>query len=363
MPDDPSGPCDVLHVVSYPLARGAETYARSLVDELNRSSSRRHCLLTLFAGESDAIRPDVALDVERGWGRRLGLSPTAAWRLRREVAKRRPVAVVAHGGEPAKYAALALPASIPFVYLMIGSAHPLLENPVRRAVRRFYMGRAAAVVAVSSFLAREAESELGLEEGQVRVIPNGREPSIFRPLPSEEDSAPHVVFVGHLDVQKRPALFVAIIADLRRRGHELTAAMIGGGLPSRDLELQAGLAEVDILGERDDIPDLLAAADVLLLTSRPPEGMPGVLIEAGLCGLPVVSTDVPGAADVVEDGVTGFVVGVDDEKGLADSVEHLIADREVRSRMGKAARVRCVEMFSIQSSAKLWEDVLSDVVE
>lgn len=337
-------------------------YARSLVDELNRATPRRHSLLTIFAAESEGVRSDLALDVGRAGGRRLGLSPTAILRLRRLVERSRPAAIVAHGGEPAKYAALAMPVDIPFVYLVIGSTHPLLENPIRRAIRRLYVDRASAIVAVSAFLARQVESELGLEDGEVRIIPNGRDPRAYEVRRSEPSALPHVVLVGHLDEQKRPELFVETIAEIKRRGHEVTAAIIGGGTPPDRLEERAAAHGVELLGERDDVPELLAAADVLLLTSRPPEGMPGVLIEAGLAGIPAVSTDVPGAGEVIEDGVTGFIVGVDDSRGMADALERLIADRDVRLSMGDSARSRCVEHFSIRSSARLWDEVLASVL-
>jgi glycosyltransferase involved in cell wall biosynthesis len=86
-----------------------------------------------------------------------------------------------------------------------------------------------------------------------------------------------------------------------------------------------------------------------------------VLIEAGLAGLPVVTTDVPGARDVVVDGVTGRIVAVDDEGGLADAVESLLVDPASRASMGQAARERCLSEFSLDASARAWERVLLDM--
>ena len=97
----------MLHVLPYDLARGAQRYARALVDELD-SADERHLILTLFAAEPAQLRPDIRLDVPQGPMRRLGLDLRALRGLRREVRRIRPEVVVAHGGEPAKYAALAL---------------------------------------------------------------------------------------------------------------------------------------------------------------------------------------------------------------------------------------------------------------
>jgi glycosyltransferase involved in cell wall biosynthesis len=110
-----------------------------------------------------------------------------------------------------------------------------------------------------------------------------------------------------------------------------------------------------LLGERHDVPELLRSSDILLFTARPPEGMPGVLIEAGLSGLPVVSTRVPGAAEVIDDGVTGRLVDVDDITGMVSAVRYLLADDEGRAQMGQWARERCSSLFSFEATADKWE--------
>ena len=75
---------------------------------------------------------------------------------------------------------------------------------------------------------------------------------------------------------------------------------------SRSPRLATGLP-IEVLGRRSDVPEILSQADVFLFTSlEEGEGMPGVLIEAGFAGLPVVTTEVPGARTVIEDGVDRF---------------------------------------------------------
>jgi glycosyltransferase involved in cell wall biosynthesis len=87
--------------------------------------------------------------------------------------------------------------------------------------------------------------------------------------------------------------------------------------------------------------------------------MPGVLIEAGMCGLAIVTTAVPGARDVVEDGRTGIIVGVDDRDGLIEAVDRLVTDRSLREEMGKGARDRCATHFTLLASARLWDELLA----
>lgn len=349
---------DILHLVSYDVSRGAERYARSLVDALNRRGPHRHHLMTLFRGDEASLDADFALDVPRSTLRRVGFDPRVIRRMRRAVRDLAPRAVVAHGGEPAKYAAFALGGSAPYAYLVIGSTHPKLGNPIRRAIRRIYLSRAAAIVAVSASLAAELAAESPSVAVRTRVIPNGRDPDTYRPGSGERGTSPRVLFIGHLEEQKRPLLFVEVIGELRRRDLAVTAMIVGDGPMRADVEQRARSVGVEVLGARDDVPALLADADLLVATSRPPEGLPGVLIEAGLSGVAAVTTDVPGARDVVEDGVTGLVVPVEDQARLVDSVGSLLEDPDRRNAMGRAARERCLELFTLDATTEEWDEVI-----
>ncbi len=89
--------------------------------------------------------------------------------------------------------------------------------------------------------------------------------------------------------------------------------------------------------------------------------MPGVLIEGGLAGLAVVTTRVPGAAEVVIDGETGFVVPVDDLPALVHACRSLVLDAALRTRFGAAGRERCMREFSLDASIGKWRELLSSV--
>jgi glycosyltransferase involved in cell wall biosynthesis len=111
------------------------------------------------------------------------------------------------------------------------------------------------------------------------------------------------------------------------------------------------------------VATILRGADVFVFSSLPTgEGMPGVLIEAGLSGLPVVASAVPGVRTIVEDAVTGFVVDADDGAAMVQSVARLLDDPELRHRMGGAARRRCVERFSLDAVAACWWGFLEPLV-
>lgn len=339
-------PGGVLHVVPSDVLRGAQVYARALRDALDDPATSAHVVVSLFEGETAAPPSDITLGVPSGPLRRLGLDPRAALGLRREMRDLGVDVVVAHGGEPLRYVAAVAPRRCRIVYLRIG-VHGTLPFGQRAALRRVQHA-----LAVSSAAADDLRALTGRT---VEVIPNGRDPRPFAQPATRGAEPPQLLFVGHLDPDKQPLRFVELVAGLRARGIEVRAAIVGDGPLAG--AVRAAADGIEVLGHRTDVPALMLGADVLVMTSRPPEGMPGVLIEAALAGLPIVTTDVPGGRDVVEDGVSGFVVPVDDADALRERVASLLTDRARREAMGAAARARAAA-FTLDATVDRWRSIL-----
>jgi glycosyltransferase involved in cell wall biosynthesis len=111
---------------------------------------------------------------------------------------------------------------------------------------------------------------------------------------------------------------------------------------TRELGLEAN---VTLLGRRNDVAALMSCSSLLLLTSTH-EGMPNVVMEAQLLGLPVVATRAGGTADLVLDGVTGSLRPIGDVRGLANACLSILNDPELRRRMGEAGRMHMAQDFS-----------------
>lgn len=348
----------VLHVLPVDLARGAQIYARQLADVLDQPGER-HRVLAIFASEPGPLHPDLCLGVPDGRWRAAGADPVAVLRLRRALAREAPGVVVAHGGESLKYVAAATPARVPVVYYKIGTSVGM-ANPARRWLYRALASRTAVVAAVSEETAAEARVQFG---GRVVVVPNGRDPAPYIQRMPRAGEPPCLLFVGHVTASKRPGWFLEVVAALRRRPAAFDAMLVGDGPLLEGLRGDAVALGVELLGTRGDIPELLAESDVFVFTSEPgSEGMPGVLIEAGLGGVATVTTDVPGAGTVVDHGTTGFVVPTDDLAGLVACAARLIEDAALRDRMGRAARARCLERFSLDASAARWRQLLDPLL-
>ena len=172
----------------------------------------------------------------------------------------------------------------------------------------------------------ECRDLLGVPAARLVLVPNGRDPDEFHPASDAGTrKIPVVSFVGAFTDQKRPDRFVEVVAALRARGLEFRALAVGDGPLSGSLSPAAAAAGVELLGARGDVADVLKGTDVLVFPSLPlGEGMPGVLIEAGLSAVPVVATSVPGVDAIVADGETGCVVGVDDFDALVDATAGLL---------------------------------------
>jgi glycosyltransferase involved in cell wall biosynthesis len=305
------------------------------------------------------VELDLALRHPAGNRNAQGFEPRLALRLRRVLAGLDPAAVVAHGGDAMKYA---LPANIgtgrPLIYCVIGT-YAGRSTRIRLWPWKRVMTRADLVVAVGEEVLDECTGQFGVAGPRAVLIPNGRDASLFTPRSEPAEAGDlTLIFVGALTPQKRPDLFMEVAGRLRAAGRPLRAIMVGDGPLARTLAPLAAAHGVELLGPRSDVPELLRQADLFVFTSLPTgEGMPGVLIEAGLSGLPAVSTSVPGAAAVLCDGSSGIIVD-DSVASIASAVGELMDSPDQRIAMGMSARIRCESEFSLDLMAQRWRDAL-----
>jgi glycosyltransferase involved in cell wall biosynthesis len=194
------------------------------------------------------------------------------------------------------------------------------------------------------------------DAGRSVVIRTGIDAASY-PVARPAEGPPAIVAVGRLRAPKDPVLLVRALALLRGSFH---ATLVGDG-PDRgvvDEEVRgAGLAgSVLLAGERDDVPEILAASAIFALSSRS-EALPVSILEAMAAGLPVVATRVGGVAELVVDGETGLLVPPSDPRALAAALQRLLDEPELRGRLGAAGRTRVEEHFALDSFLQSHLDV------
>jgi glycosyltransferase involved in cell wall biosynthesis len=228
-----------------------------------------------------------------------------------------------------------------------------LTTPWRRMLLRLAMRPAHRVVAVWT-AGRDALGAV-LPDERVALIDNGVPVEAYAETEPQHDP-PRILYVGLLTPRKGVLDLLAASRLLRERGvaHELW--LLGGTPdegPAAEAEVRAGLdGAARLLGTRppEQMPAAFAAADVFCLPSWW-EAMPLSVLEAMAAGLPVVATDVGDVGRAVADGITGYVVPVRNPDKLADGLEPLLTDPDLRRRMGAAGRARVTGMFSADVTA------------
>jgi glycosyltransferase involved in cell wall biosynthesis len=207
------------------------------------------------------------------------------------------------------------------------------------------------------------------QPGKLIVIHNGVDPKPFLDanpvgVRTEFNLGQNRVMttVGRLAPPKDP---LTLLTACRSVKGDFVLLVVGDGELRSTVECSVSKGgsghSVVLAGERVDVPEILAASDVFVLSSRK-EGLPYTIIEAMVAGLPVVATCVGGVPELVEDGVTGFLVPPGDPAALAEALQKVLDDSELRHGMGHAGREKALREFSLddmlRKTRRVYEEVL-----
>jgi glycosyltransferase involved in cell wall biosynthesis len=246
---------------------------------------------------------------------------------------------------------------------IVATYHGVPPPAVRRA-RRAFARSADLVVGVTP----SATRALGLPAGRTATIFNAVEVEAHRPASEIRadfgvpEGVPLVINVGRHVEQKNQALLVEALAHVQR---PLKALLVGHGPLSADLRARIAAAgrgnDLVLTGERSDVADLVAAADVFALSSDW-EALPLVVLEAMSLGTPVASTAVGGVPDVIVDGTTGLLVPPRDGEALTAAVQRILDDPELASRLATAGKRFVDEHCSLPAMVAAYLDAYRDAV-
>lgn len=344
---------------------GAETQSVHLVRALARKGWRCRILSLktpdAFVDEmAEAGIPVVCLNMKgvAGW-------PAAALRLRREL-RRHPSDVLL---------ALTIHANVLAKVVGHGAGVPVVVSSIRSEqfggvwgdrIER-WTGRGADRTVVNSRHVGEALQRRGvLRAGGWQVIGN----ALSHPAPDGADGERRVrgrnwLNVGRLVPAKAHTDLLEAFSRVLRKFPDARLTIAGGGALRAEIEQAAGRLELGdslrLLGERSDIPELLAVADHFVLSSRW-EGMPNVVMEAMAAGVPVVTTDVGGVRELTGDGSLARVVPPADPSALAAAMEDAMReDGDALETRVAAARARILEHHDPATVTDRWLELFEQL--
>ena len=363
-----SGALSILHV-SQPTDGGVGRYVADLVtDQVGRGWR------VLVASPTYGDLAVQTMDAGAGhlpWtaGRAPGPgSLLDATRLSRIVREVRPDLVHLHSSKAGFAGRLALRGRLPTIFQPHAWSFEAVSGAVRPAAVAWE--RSAARWATVLLCVSEAERRRGEEHGiqaNWRVIPNGVDPGLWPEATAQEraeartrvglDDRPTVVCVGRLAPQKGQDLLLTAWPAVTKQIPDAQLALVGDGPDLKKLRALADGAVV-FAGQREDVADWLAAADVVAFPSRW-EGMSIGLLEAMARGRSVVATDVPGAAEALD----SELVPPEDPAALAGAIAVRLSDPDRAAAEGRAFRTRVERNYPLQRTrdriAELYEELIS----
>lgn len=351
-----------------------------LVDRLiRRLADRFHFVVACLdeAGELGQQLVDDGFEVNQ-LGRRPGFDWGCVRRLGRRLESQGVQLVHAHQYTPFAYAAAmrALGRRPRIVFTEHGRFYPDVASRKRKLFNRVMTSRHDRFIAVGGSVRQALIDKEGLPGPQIEVVYNGVSQSPLRPTPAQRadvraelgvaESEFLVLQVARLDTIKDHATALRTIAAAVRQDPRLKLHIIGDGPERPSIERQVaelGLAHsVKILGQRRDVPRLLAAADAFLLTSVS-EGIPVTIIEAMAARLPVISTAVGGVPEMIENGVSGMLASAGDDAGLASALVRLANDAQFRNGLIDCGAHRAAQCFSEDLMIERYAHIYSEMLE
>jgi glycosyltransferase involved in cell wall biosynthesis len=175
-------------------------------------------------------------------------------------------------------------------------------------------------------------------------------------VPTQETAGtPVVVLASRMLWDKGVGEFVAAAEKLRRQGTDVRMVLVGNpdpenlaSVPMEQLGAWHETGVVEWWGQRNDMPQVFAQCNIVCLPSAYGEGIPKVLIEAAASGRPIIGTDAPGCREIVRDRENGLLVPLKDSNALADAIQFLIENPDIRQRMGACGRKIAMAEFAME---------------
>jgi glycosyltransferase involved in cell wall biosynthesis len=362
-----------MHVVPDLHTGGAERHVATLFPNLDPARFAPSVVCVgdegeLFSAVTAASIPAIALH------RTKRQSVRALMDLVGEMRRRRPDVVLVRGYNAEVLGRVAaVLARVPHRVVWVHHCGDIGDpSTTRRATDRLLDRVTDAYFTVARAQQSYLSATIGCAESKVRVIHNGVDPAAFSPGDDRAAlaewgiaaDAPVLGILAALRPEKDHLTLLRAVRELVDRMPGLRLLVIGDGAMRQVIERtvdELGLSlNVILTGNRADVAALLRAVDVFTLTSVT-ECLPMALLEAMAAGRPAVCTRVGGVPELVQDGMTGYLVPAQDPHALAEALTRLLDDSALRRQMGAAARARVEQEFTLAASVETASRAIEEV--
>ena len=236
------------------------------------------------------------------------------------------------------------------------------------------MGWGKRVIVISHSIGRRMIDDFGVPPERITLIHRGvdlsRYPFFFGKYDKPKSGPYKIINVGRITPIKGHQEFLRAVHLLSKRLSPLEVSIVGAPDDNklyylRDLKLMVerlGLSsQVQFLGTRRDIPELLREADLLVLPTRIPEAFGRVLIEAGACGTAVLASRIGGILDIIDENQNGLLFSPENYEEMAVQMERLIRDRALSKKMTLSLRGKVEREFSLEQMVEKTHQVYQEV--
>lgn len=260
---------------------------------------------------------------------------------------------------------------------MIAHIHDARPMPAWvRLIQYRIARRTDAVIAVSEAMRHVAVEDYGVPDERVHVLYSGVQSEPFLRVPADArrriraelglaDDARVIGIVGRVEPGKGVRALLQAMPEVRAHCPRAVALVVGEGPTRRDSELLAGRLgianAVRFTGHRGDIPELLAAMDVMAAPSTAEQGLGYAVLEAMCAGLPVVASRSGGPAECIVEGESGLLVAMGDVPGLAQALVAVLTDPKLHDALGRGARRRSA-VFSVEGHVEALQALYQEVM-
>lgn len=361
----------VVHIIDRLPPDGAE---RLLCELLRyRSDEFRYQVLCLVeGGEFEYAIRDMGVPIHI-LGKKPGVDLAMLFRLWRWLRRERPTIVHTHLFTADTWGRIAAKlALVPGIFSTVHSVNAW-QGSVHRRVDRALAHLTTRLIACTQQVAEKLVRVDGIAEDKVTTLANAVDLERFKnvvPVSLQTEfsipvNTPVVAVLGRLEPVKGQGYLLSCLRRLRDQDVKFCCLFIGDGPDKQDLQTQVSALQLSndvfFAGFRRDVPQVLAAIDVLVIPSQW-EGLPMALLEAMALARAVVAHDVGGIADVLRDGKDGVVVPPGNPDALTRALQNVLMDSKLRKEMGASARKRVEEKYSAKELSACYEALYREVL-